>query len=479
MITDAKAGKFDIILVHKLDRFSRRREDAVTYKALLKRAGVTVVSVSEPLDPDSPVAVIVEGMLEVVNEWYSVNLSREVAKGRKQRAEQGLWNGDLPFGYVKGEDGLAHVVADEAHVIREAFQMYAGGRHTYQQVATWLNQTGFRPRAKRRDRKERNYLWSKDTVKYMLRNPFYLGLTKYKGQTMPGRHQPIVNRELFEAVQQVKAEHYRGPSSFVRRYRVYLLAGLVRCAECGEKLWAHHINGQDYYREESSLRGIPCPNPKRYVRAEVIDDQVSAVISSLQLPPSWRDLVIQLLSSSEEREGARKERARLEEKLRRLARQYREVEIGEEEYHRERDITQAALGALQETQEECVIGVGEYVEGLLMAWESATKEERRDLLRMALEAVYVDMASPLVMAMKPKPPFLPLFNLREPVRAGSKILVSGDPDGAWGRQSLTAPRWGGLLLAKVVSPLTIVRARPRPAKGTRIPDSQLPLLQVS
>jgi site-specific DNA recombinase len=89
MITDAKAGKFDVILVHKLERFTRRREDAVTYKALLKRSGVNVVTVSEPLDPDSPLAAIVEGMLEVVNEWYSVNLSREVARERRQRAQQG------------------------------------------------------------------------------------------------------------------------------------------------------------------------------------------------------------------------------------------------------------------------------------------------------------------------------------------------------------------------------------------------------
>lgn len=102
MIADARARKFDIILVHKLDRFSRRREDAVTYKALLRQVGINVVSVSEPLDPESPVTVIVEGVLEAVNEWYSVNLGREVAKGLRQRAEQGLWNGDLPFGYVKG-----------------------------------------------------------------------------------------------------------------------------------------------------------------------------------------------------------------------------------------------------------------------------------------------------------------------------------------------------------------------------------------
>ena len=66
MILDAKAGRFDIILVHKFDRFGRRRQDAVTYKALLKRIGVRVCSVTEQVEPESASSVILEGILEVV-----------------------------------------------------------------------------------------------------------------------------------------------------------------------------------------------------------------------------------------------------------------------------------------------------------------------------------------------------------------------------------------------------------------------------
>jgi hypothetical protein len=92
-------------------------------------------------------------------------------------------------------------------------------------------------------------------------------------------------------------------------------------------------------------------------------------------------------------------------------------------------VTQAALAALQETPEERVFQVGDCVEGMVAAWQTATKEERRELLRMALDAVYVDMASTKVVAIKPKPALLPLFRLEEPVTAGSTILVSGDPEG--------------------------------------------------
>jgi site-specific DNA recombinase len=66
LIADAKARRFDVILVHKFDRFSRRRQDAVTYKALLKRIGIRVCSLTEQVEPESASSVILEGILEVV-----------------------------------------------------------------------------------------------------------------------------------------------------------------------------------------------------------------------------------------------------------------------------------------------------------------------------------------------------------------------------------------------------------------------------
>lgn len=64
---------------------------------------------------------------------------------------------------------------------------------------------------------------------------------------------------------------------------------------------------------------------------------------------------------------------------------------------------------LQDTAEEQVIEVGDWVEGMVVAWSNAAKEERRDILRLMLDAVYVDLESAKVVTLKPKPAFLPLF----------------------------------------------------------------------
>ena len=78
-----KENPSDYLIVHKLDRFARNRADAAFYRSKLKEAGMKLVSVLERLD-DSPESIIMEGILESMNEYYSANLSRETKKGLKE-----------------------------------------------------------------------------------------------------------------------------------------------------------------------------------------------------------------------------------------------------------------------------------------------------------------------------------------------------------------------------------------------------------
>ena len=71
-----------------------------------------------------------------------------------------------------------------------------------------------------------------------------------------------------------------------------------------------------------------------------------------------------------------------------------------------------------------VVTLGDNVEGIVAAWDMATKEERHDMLKMMLNAVYIDMRTKQVVGLEPKAPFLPLFNLEEPIKAGETVLVT-------------------------------------------------------
>lgn len=99
MMRDARARAFQVLLVHKLDRFGRNRDTSVIHKAMLRRLGVQVRSVCENLG-ESIMDRAMEGMLEVMAEWYGGNLGQETRKGHRALTRKGFWTGGkVPFGY--------------------------------------------------------------------------------------------------------------------------------------------------------------------------------------------------------------------------------------------------------------------------------------------------------------------------------------------------------------------------------------------
>ena len=106
-LTKSKEKSFDAILVWKLSRFARNREDSIIYKSLLKKRGVRVVSINELVD-DSAAGKLLEGMIEVIDEFYSRNLAQDSYRGLKETASRGFFAGGRPpIGYrtVQMKDG--------------------------------------------------------------------------------------------------------------------------------------------------------------------------------------------------------------------------------------------------------------------------------------------------------------------------------------------------------------------------------------
>jgi len=104
MIQDARAKRFDAILVYHTSRFFRNISLARQYKRLLRdHLGVDVISITQPTgDSGTPQAYLSEGVNELFDEYYSITLSFWTSTGKRARAERGFYNGDPPYGYCKG-----------------------------------------------------------------------------------------------------------------------------------------------------------------------------------------------------------------------------------------------------------------------------------------------------------------------------------------------------------------------------------------
>ena len=290
MIADSSKGIFDIILVHKLDRFSRDRYDSAVYKSRLKKNHVSIASVLERID-DSPESIIMESMLEGMAEYYSKNLSREVMKGMRENALQGKHTGGTPpFGYDL--DATNHLVINsyEAKAVKVIFEMYAEG-HGYADILDWLCDNGYTTKRGTpflksslvtilgNEKYNGTYVYNRSIPRKLI-NPKYTGKQKPEEEIIRVKDgcPAIISQELFDQVQKRRKHNKENQGSFYSK-ESYLVSGKVYCGICGRKYQGNlRFSGKSHARF-SSYR---CETHKRRCgNKELNKDYLDAYIINL------------------------------------------------------------------------------------------------------------------------------------------------------------------------------------------------------
>ena len=223
MIKDSSRKNFDVVLVWKLDRFARNRYDSAHYKALLKKNGVRVISVTESISEGAE-GILLETLLEGMAEYYSVELAEKVARGMKENALKCKYNGGtLPIGFTIDKE--KHYQLDEvtAPAVLDAFKMYANGMGM-KQIADELNLRGVRTH-------RHNGKLDVDNITSMLHNRKYIGEYKFHDVVIPGGIPAIVPQSLFDKVQERMKLNKKAPAKH-KAEDEYLLTTKLYCAYC-------------------------------------------------------------------------------------------------------------------------------------------------------------------------------------------------------------------------------------------------------
>ena len=200
-----KTPSLQSILVWKLSRFARNREDTIIYKSLLRKKGIQVISINEPID-DTPAGRMLEGMIEVVDEFYSENLAQEVSRGMRECASRGFFTGGQPpFGYEiqkvmegNSERSTLAPVLSRAPVIQRIFNECDSGKGQ-KTITQDRNRDGYRTAIAKK--------WSKNNIQSILTNEAYTGTlvlgrrTKTDLIRVPDAWPALLDREMFERVQ--------------------------------------------------------------------------------------------------------------------------------------------------------------------------------------------------------------------------------------------------------------------------------------
>ncbi|NEZ44642.1 recombinase family protein [Paenibacillus alvei] len=265
MIKDSDRGLFDIVVVHKLDRFARDRYDSAHYKRKLKRNGVRVESVLEHLD-NSPESIILESVLEGMGEYYSKNLSREVLKGMNENAEIGIHiGGRPPYGLAVNKETRKYEIDPKRY---RAVQIYFDGIETgmsNDDIADKLNNLGFRTQTGKKftknsfdgwaqNRKYKgDYTWNVATSKDEDgRRNNHLKKPESEQTIIPGIIPAIIKSDQFERVNKIMSTRKHKAGTFKAKI-IYLLTGKVYCANCGAA-----YAGNSYRNQKSADNTLLC-----------------------------------------------------------------------------------------------------------------------------------------------------------------------------------------------------------------------------
>ena len=265
MLSAAESGTFDTVLVWKVDRFGRNREDSAVYKGRLRRRGVKVIYVMEPI-PDGSAGILLEGMLEATAEWYSVALSENVKRGMDDNASRCIYNGARVLGYECGPDRHYQIVPESAALVRQIYSMCIAG-NSVSAIARALNDSGLRnPYGK---------LWTHTFIYRVLTCEKYTGIYIWKDLRVPGGMPAILDRKTWEDAQAMLQRNIRNKAT--SNPVPFLLTGKAFCGYCKKPLIGdagtsktgkvHH-----YYACQGKKRRSGCQ--KKAIRKEQLEDTV-------------------------------------------------------------------------------------------------------------------------------------------------------------------------------------------------------------
>ncbi|UBK26273.1 recombinase family protein [Clostridium perfringens] len=248
LLSDAKEGKFDMVISWKINRVSRKLEDVLKIVNILEKNNITFKSYSEPFETDTPAGRMQFQMMALIGEFERGTIAQNVKMGMIAKAKNGNWCGGRVLGYdlvpnnspeeeKKGKNKL-EINEKEAEIVRFIFNEYSKGKG-YKAITNKMNKLGYKTK------KGNNF--SVGSIRDILTNPVYIGEIRYNVRQnwsekrrrninpnpirVKGKHEAIIDRELWDKVQLI-LESKKGKPSRIYDGE-YPLTGILRCPKCG------------------------------------------------------------------------------------------------------------------------------------------------------------------------------------------------------------------------------------------------------
>jgi len=425
-------GRVQFVVVFNLTRFAREKYDHFALRALLKSLGISLRSATEPID-DTSTGKLMEGVLAAFAQFDNDVRSDRTRAGMRAALELGRWTFFAPLGYMNAPRAMGKSLIpdpERAPLVRRAFQDFATGRFTKEEVRKAVTALGLKTR--------RGQPVPSQTFDGMLRNRVYIAQVDVPdyGVSTRGDFEPLLSEKVFYRVQAILDGRLEITAPRQRNDLDFPLRGYVRCEACGKPLTASWSKGRsDYYAYYHCRGRCRATNiSKTKLEALFVDElarlQPTAGFIRLvkdRVLHAWRDLKADAKQRIAEVE--RKQKA-IQQKLDRLDEAFlfeRTIDI--ERYDRHRDKLREELTLVQmdrhatELEELDVEGILAFAERVLPSasnlWVQASLNQKQRLQQLFFpEGVRFDGKRIVGTGVT-----LPVFNYLIPVSDSKKEVV--------------------------------------------------------
>ncbi len=274
----AKANMIDVLLVYRVDRFSRNLRDTVTLLDELDKVGVAFRSATEPFDTSTPVGRMMLQLLSMFAQFERDLIVDRVTAGMEKKAEAGQWKGGYaPPGYMM--DPVTHklvVVESEAVIIRLIFDLYTKDRLGSHAIANELNERGYRTRS--------GGLWPFKRVLTILENRVYLGEIHYRDVITLDAHPGIITPEQFDEAERIMDSRSESHSRRRSNGSDYMATGRLSCPKCHTAMVGTRATGKTktyrYYTCNKRLKYGTDSCDQDRINADALDQAVLDSVAS-------------------------------------------------------------------------------------------------------------------------------------------------------------------------------------------------------
>ena len=311
MLARIERGEADGIIAWHPDRLARNSVDGGAIVWMLDRKVLKDLKFATYTFENNPQGKFMLSIFLGQSKYYVDSLSENVKRGNRTKVEKGWRPGSVPIGYRNCRETKTIIVDPERFpLVRRMYDLMLTGAYSPSRIHA-LARDEWALRTVQRKRIGGKPL-SLSAVYTVFSNRFYAGLIERNGGIYPGKHQPIISLDEFDAVQRI----LKRPAQARPQKKTFAFTGMIRCGVCGHTVTAEDkVNrfGKRYRYYHCTRRradGPPCRQPS--IEARALEAQLLSFLESLAIPADQHGWVI---AQIKEMTGGRKEQEELEVKL--------------------------------------------------------------------------------------------------------------------------------------------------------------------